>query len=212
MPAVLMNSGQKRQHEMYMDWERVVAFHGHTCPGLAVGYRIACIIRRELTSARASDEELLAIIENDACGVDAVQLLLGCTAGKGNLILLDHGKQVYTFQHRESGHALRIAVKPSMMKLNAKDINIRNRVNTGTATEAEREDFQKKRQALIRRILSVPEHKFCEMRTVITEPRRRASILPSCICCSCGESVMEARARIKNGRIVCIPCSENSGS
>lgn len=206
------SGGRKIQDEVNADWESVVAFHGHACPGLAVGYRIACIVRRELTSMRAGDEELTATIENNACGIDAVQLLLGCTAGKGNLLLLDYGKQIYTFQCRESGQALRIAVKPSVMKLNAGNSDLRNRINSGTATDAEREAFRKEHRASIRRIMSLPEHRFCDMRTVIMKPPKRAPVLPSCICTLCGESVMETRARIKNGRIVCIPCSDTSGS
>ncbi|MCI5226087.1 MAG: formylmethanofuran dehydrogenase, partial [Candidatus Electrothrix sp. AX2] len=27
--------------EQKEDWKRCVEFHGHTCPGLAIGYRIA---------------------------------------------------------------------------------------------------------------------------------------------------------------------------
>jgi formylmethanofuran dehydrogenase subunit E len=65
---------------------QVVAFHGHYCPGVTIGYRAALIALRELGVERAQDEELVALCENDACGVDAVQALTGCTLGKGNLI------------------------------------------------------------------------------------------------------------------------------
>ena len=55
-------------------WERCVAFHGHACGGLAVGYQ-ASLYAMELlgVSGRAQDEELVCVTENDACGVDAVQ-------------------------------------------------------------------------------------------------------------------------------------------
>ena len=73
-----------------------------------IGYRVAQIALRELHVERAEDEELVAICENDACGVDAVQVLTGCTAGKGNLILRDWGKQVFTFGRRSDGNLLRV--------------------------------------------------------------------------------------------------------
>jgi len=75
------------------DLQRAVIFHGHFCPGLAIGYRAAQIAMDALRTDRAEDEELVAIVENDSCAVDAVQVLSGCTFGKGNLIFRDHGKQ-----------------------------------------------------------------------------------------------------------------------
>ncbi|NIP44160.1 MAG: formylmethanofuran dehydrogenase, partial [candidate division Zixibacteria bacterium] len=54
--------------------------------------------------------ELVAVVENDSCAVDAVQVLTGCTFGKGNLFFRDYGKQVYTFFRRPSGDFLRIAI------------------------------------------------------------------------------------------------------
>ena len=54
------------------------------------------------------DKELVAVVENDSCAVDAIQVLTGCTFGKGNLIFRDHGKHVYTFFKRTSGEALRV--------------------------------------------------------------------------------------------------------
>jgi formylmethanofuran dehydrogenase subunit E len=48
--------------------EKAVAFHGHYCPGLEIGYRAAVIAMRELRFDRAEDEEIVAICETDACG------------------------------------------------------------------------------------------------------------------------------------------------
>jgi formylmethanofuran dehydrogenase subunit E len=83
-------------------YEELIAFHGHSCPGLAIGYRMTKAALFFLGVKRAYDEELVAIVENDACGVDAVQYLSGCTFGKGNLVFKDYGKRVYTFFSRRS--------------------------------------------------------------------------------------------------------------
>ena len=69
-----------------MTYEEIIQFHGHECPGLAIGYRMAIAAMENLESFRAEDEELVAIVENDACGVDALQCVTGCTFGKGNLL------------------------------------------------------------------------------------------------------------------------------
>ena len=63
-----------------------------------MGYQ-ASLYAMELlgVSGRAQDEELVCVTENDACGVDAVQAVLGCTVGKGNLIFRMTGKQAFNF-------------------------------------------------------------------------------------------------------------------
>ena len=90
-------------------YEDVVDFHGHSCPGLALGYRVSQRALREL-KGRSEDEEIVAVVENNSCAVDAVQVMTGCTFGKGNLIFRDYGKQVYTFIRRPSGKYIRISL------------------------------------------------------------------------------------------------------
>ncbi|MDQ6799068.1 MAG: FmdE family protein, partial [Actinomycetota bacterium] len=63
---------------------RIVDFHGHMCPGLAMGIRAAEVALAEI-GPHSVDEEVVAIVETDMCGVDAIQFLTGCTFGKGNL-------------------------------------------------------------------------------------------------------------------------------
>ncbi len=85
-----------------MTYEEIIQFHGHECPGLAIGYRMATAAMETLELFRAEDEELVAIVENDACGVDALQCVTGCTFGKGNLLFRDYGKHVYTIFSRST--------------------------------------------------------------------------------------------------------------
>ena len=75
------------QKELESLWQQCVAFHGHGCGGLAVGFR-AVLYAWELfeSDSTSEDEEIVCIAETDACGVDAIQALLSCTVGKGNLI------------------------------------------------------------------------------------------------------------------------------
>ncbi|MBW2392561.1 MAG: formylmethanofuran dehydrogenase subunit E family protein, partial [Deltaproteobacteria bacterium] len=62
--------------------QKTVAFHGHMCPGLAIGIRAAEVALRDI-GPHAHDEEVVAVVETDMCGVDAIQSLTGCTFGKG---------------------------------------------------------------------------------------------------------------------------------
>jgi formylmethanofuran dehydrogenase subunit E len=45
--------------------------------------------------ARSQDEELVAVVETDRCGVDAIQFLIGRTFGKDNLIHMEYGKNAF---------------------------------------------------------------------------------------------------------------------
>lgn len=65
------------------DWNKVVEFHGHSCVGLALGFRVGQTALQRLKSARSPDEELIAIVETDNCALDALQVLTGCSMGKG---------------------------------------------------------------------------------------------------------------------------------
>lgn len=88
-------------------WEKAVAFHGHACPGLAIGVRVSQVAIEVMNISADVDEELLCITENDACGVDGIQAILSCTLGKGNLIFKNRGKQAFTFVKRSTGKAYR---------------------------------------------------------------------------------------------------------
>ena len=65
---------------------------------------------RELGVAHG-DENIVAIVENDSCAVDAIQVVTGCTFGKGNLVVNNIGKQVYSLAHRPAGEGVRVAVR-----------------------------------------------------------------------------------------------------
>ncbi len=99
---------------MQNDWQRCVAFHGHACPGLAIGFRACEALKQVMDLHFSKDEELVCITENDACGVDAVQVLTGCIFGKGNLIYRDVGKMAFTFFERHAGKGVRVVFKGVM--------------------------------------------------------------------------------------------------
>lgn len=85
------------------NWETCVQFHGHACGGLTIGYKAACYAAELLELSFSGDEQVVCIAENDACGVDAIQALLGCSIGKGNLLFHMRGKQAFSFYNRAHG-------------------------------------------------------------------------------------------------------------
>lgn len=172
-----------------MDYSEIVRFHGHECPGLVIGYRMACAAMDDLRILRAEDEEIAAIVENDACGVDALQCVTGCTLGKGNLIVRDYGKQVYTLFSRASREGVRVVFH-----------------GRGVPDKV-RED----RGALARWILAAPREDIVSVSHVTVDEPERARTTESLKCASCGEMVMESRMRAVDGQAVCIPCAKRHG-
>lgn len=192
----------KRLH----DYQEVTEFHGHECPGTAIGYRAGVMAVKELSTGRAVDEEFLAIVENDSCSVDAIQVVTGCTMGKGNLIYKDHGKQVYIFMNRKTGEAIRISLKINLGTINPQFPEARMKASSSTADEADRKEFENQKDFLNKKILEMPAEKLFKIENVKIETPEKASIYQSVKCAECGELVSEHRARVKEGQIVCIPC------
>ncbi len=170
--------------------ERAIAFHGHLCPGLLIGYRAALIALRELGVQRAYDEELVAISETDACGVDAVQFLTGCTVGKGNLILRDWGKQVFTFGRRSNGRMVRVAL----------------RYNAASREEDKELPDGERRQRMRDRMQTMSDEELYDVRWVDAPLPGPARLFKTVRCSQCGEGVMEARAHLRDGQPVCPEC------
>ncbi|MDY6881704.1 MAG: FmdE family protein [Desulfatiglans sp.] len=167
-------------------YDDLIAFHGHSCPGLAMGYRMSKAAMNLLSSSRAEDEEIVAIVENNACGVDALQCLSGCTFGKGNFIFKDYGKHVYTLYNRRSRKGVRVVFNPQDIPDNVRDDKDR----------------------FIEWLLNAPEQDILSLKEVeIAEPEP-ARIMNSLICEFCGEAVMETRTREIDHRLACIPCAE----
>ena len=168
-----------------MEYSEIIKFHGHECPGLAMGYRMARAGMKALKAIRSEDEEIVAIVENDACGVDALQCITGCTFGKGNLIFHDYGKQVYTLYSRATGEGVRISFHGKGMPENLGD-NMKTRLE---------------------QLLKAPESDIMTITRVKIDEPEPARIHTSVVCEKCGERVMETRVRVKEGKKLCIPCS-----
>ena len=96
-------------------WNDCVAFHGHECGGLTIGYKASLYAIELLKLEFSQDEQVVCITENDACGVDAIQVMLGCSVGKGNLLLQIRGKQAFSFYNRKTGKAVRLVLKPAKL-------------------------------------------------------------------------------------------------
>lgn len=161
-------------------WEKSLDFHGHKCPGLAIGFKACEAAIIEMNLKFSQDEEIVCITENNACGVDAIQVLTGCTFGKGNLIYDPKGKMAYTFFCRKTGEKLRFVLKELDNKMD--------------------------RETKIDFILNSDTKDIFDVKKTDIELPERARIFNSIRCESCAEMVAEPYIRMMNGKNVCIDC------
>lgn len=189
-----------------MSFEKAVEFHGHQCPGLAIGYRVAQVALDKFKN-RSEDEELITIVENNSCAVDAIQVLTGCTFGKGNFVFKDYGKHVYIFIKRGYSKGLRIALKPQNDPADERHLEIFKKLQENSATDEEINEFRKLHDQKTHDILEAPENELFNIEDVLIEPPKKAQIFETVVCDECGEGVMSSRITTKNNKSVCIPCS-----
>ena len=188
------------------DFKRCADFHGHICPGLSIGYKAAKAGMKWLDENRSEDEEIVAIIETDGCPADAVQVLTGCTFGKGNFFHRDYGKMVLTLLSRNTGKGVRLSAKGSMAKPDAEHMAlIQKMINDGlSAPEQERfEEFHQQRACII---LEAEDEDLFDISPINAPLPARARIEPSEPCTRCGEPVMKSKLETVAGEKICRGC------
>lgn len=191
------------------DIRRAIRFHGHICPGLALGIRAAEAALRELNS-RDRDEELVAVIESDFCGVDAVQAILGCTFGKGNLVFQNHGKKVFTVFARQIGKSVRIAARPKPpAPPDPEREQLQQKRRQGSASPEENARYDEMLKAGFKRVMDAPLDDLFDIGNARTRLPDKARIFASVPCRACGEEVMEPMLRSLDGELLCLPCFES---
>lgn len=163
-------------------WQDCVAFHGHECGGLTIGYQASLYAIKLLELEFSDDEQVVCIAENDACGIDGIQVMLGCSIGKGNLLFHMRGKQAYSFYNRKNGKSVRLVLKPKP---------------EGMTREASFAYYQGCK----------PEEMFDVKETTICLPEK-ARLFDSYVCDCCGENTGAHWIRLAGQRKLCLDCYE----
>ena len=164
-------------------WKDCVAFHGHECGGLTIGYKASLYAIELLKLEFSADEQVVCISENDACGVDGIQVMLGCSVGKGNLLFHMRGKQAFSFYNRKTGESVRLVLKPKP---------------EGMTREESFVYFQG----------CEPKDMFEVKGTTIRLPEA-ARLFDSYICDCCGETTGANWIRLAGGKKLCLDCYES---
>jgi len=190
--------------------ELAIQFHGHICPGLLMGVRVAEFAQEYLGVGRDYDEELVAVVETDSCAVDAIQAILGCTFGKGNLVFKDYGKSVFTIGSREKSKAIRFSqnidalAEPQLSRF--RELNQKNSLSSDEVAEKENLVGE-----LFEKIMTASFEELFNWREVPYDIPPKARIHNTIRCAVCGEGVMETRVIISEKGELCPSCQAEIG-
>jgi formylmethanofuran dehydrogenase subunit E len=164
-------------------WQDCAAFHGHESVGLTIGYKASLYAIDLLKLEFSADEQVVCIAENDACGIDAIQVMLGCSLGKGNLLFHMRGKSAYSFYNRKTGESVRLVMKAGPQGM------------TKEESFAYYQDLD-------------PREMFEVKQTTIRLPEQ-ARLFDSHVCDCCGEVTGSNWIRLAGEKKLCLDCYES---
>lgn len=188
------------------DYQACIDFHGHTCMGVTIGYLAAKLGMEQLGITRAVDEELIAIVETDACCCDAIQVLTGCTFGKGNFYYRDYGKMAFTFASRTTKEGVRLVLKHEIFEVPVKEQELGDKIRDGKGTPDEVKTYETLFETRGKELFSKGPEAFFEIQKIAVELPPKAPREPSELCDSCGEMVMSTKLEAVNGSKACRAC------
>lgn len=192
-------------------YEHGLALHGHKCPAMPMGLRVGAAAMNALGVDRAKDGQLLALVElgEDHCATcfaDGVQMITGCTFGKGNIKKLHYGKWGVTLVEVATGRAVRVTPKAEAMLANKQTDFFKEFREKGVPASKVPPEVV---EPLVQRVMGAPDEKLLSVGEFFTyQIKHRPHSFSSFVCEGCGEMVVEGYARIVGEKRVCIPCQE----
>ena len=184
-------------------------FHGHQCPFMPLGYRMGKLAMHHLGVGHEADHGFHVFTElgeahPQTCLMDGIQVATGATYGKLTISKLFYGKLAATFYHPEKG-AVRLSIRPDFVDALGKfeffthrkkgiepsqiPLPVRQEIIEWVYAQADDTLFKIEPQ---------PDFAFTPLKGSFNKTK----------CSQCGEYVFDRYVRIKDGKPVCIPCSD----
>jgi len=195
---------------------KTAEIHGHYCPGSALGVMATLyglsLLKEKTSVSDGIMENLLAIIEVNACFADGVQAVSGCTLGNNSLIYRDLGKHAVTFISRNEKEGIRIRLLPDFRTLITEEVPefyplMDKVIMKRMGTQEEEDLFRDIAREAAFAIITYPFEKLFAFERVVPVIPERAPITGTLVCPECGEEVMETKTG-KRGlfRNMCFAC------
>ena len=190
-------------------FESAFFIHGHVCGGMPLGFRAGLAALKALGAERELDMAKLVVVETGTghaagCFADGVQMSTGCTFGKGLIQRAEYGKWALNLIERATRKAVRVSVRPGVMQASFNSPFVKMRQEGVPPTQVPLELSKR----LVEGLLTKPEGELFTVSEIFEYPLPKASpaSFNLVLCGVCGEAIAENRARMKDGKPVCLPC------
>jgi formylmethanofuran dehydrogenase subunit E len=191
-------------------FESAFFIHGHVCGGMPLGFRAGLAALKTLGSERELNMEKLVFVETGTghaagCFADGTQMATGCTFGKGLIQRTEYGKWAMTLVDKESHKAVRVSVRPEVMKASFDSPFVKMR-HSGTKPTDVPLDIG---IGLVENLLQKTDEQLFTISGVFDYdlPKAPKTTFEILNCHECGEVMAANKARVKDGKNVCLPCS-----
>ncbi len=193
--------------------EAGLQLHGHKCPAMPMGLRVGAAAMNRLGVGRSPDGQLVALVELGenhcaTCFADGVQMITGCTFGKGNIRQLNYGKWGLTLIDRARGRAVRVVPKAEAMLANKQSDFFKTYREKGVPASQVPPGVV---EPLIVKVMGALDEMLMHVGDVVDHPLpKRVESFASFVCDRCGEMTVEGYGRPLGEKKVCIPCYERA--
>lgn len=188
---------------------RAGEFHGHFCPGLAMGVMAASHAVQQMDWPSGGMEHLVAIVETNNCFADGVQYVTGCTFGNNALVFRDLGKTAFTLAGRD-GTGIRIAARPRKRQDDAYAALFKKVVKERAGDQEDEGRYRQMARQRSFELLDRDVEELFSVNEISVDLPAYASIHDTVICEACGEPTMATRVVERDGRRVCLTCAKKS--
>lgn len=186
--------------------KRVVDFHGHICPELALGGKFCEFVQSLLEKETVANTDLSIISENTTSALDAIQVLLGVTVGNQRLMVLDYGKHNYTLFSRQHHRGWKLRLKSIYYGDEETYLGLENKIMHNEAMLEDMVRFKQLLDSRVRFILELPPEELFAIEEVDANARPQESASVYLTCSVCGEQVLASRSVESRNSIFCLPC------
>ncbi|MFC0875124.1 FmdE family protein [Saccharicrinis sp. FJH2] len=193
------------------DWlEFGQKFHGHKCPAMPNGLRVGSAAMNALGVERTGDSALHAILdlgENHCatCFADGIQVITGCTFGKGNIEKTHKGKWALTLIDKKTNRAVRVTPTAEAMLANKKTTFFKDYREKGVPPTQVPDDVV---EPLVVKVMNAPEDKMMKISEVFEyQWKQPVHSFNSFVCEECGEMTVMEYGRVKGDKKVCMECA-----
>lgn len=192
--------------EIRKEFYDVVDFHGCYCLDIAMGYRVAKALKREMGADMTDLKQIVAYTGAPTCAADAIQRMLGCTVGKRNLYYMDTGKSVFALQNTKSGRTVRAYVH-YWDNFDHGEIRACRTKAKQSGTEADQAALQAILDKQVDQILSAPESALFRIQETKMDAPPKSSKYVSKPCGQCGEFTKGELLLARGGKEICKECA-----